>query len=105
MKIHANWLRTTEPTPRVEKEQPVRHGIPPQECSACHDYFIPANGAQVYCTRPECVTRRDRQRQQERRRLQKMLAEADQKKQEYDAIGKAQMAEVKRMFRETRNLS
>ena len=100
-RIHDGGLRTTEPTPRVEKEQPARHGIPPQECSACHDYFIPANAAQIYCTRPNCKRDRANRRQQERRRLQAMLAAADQKRQ-HDGIGKAQMAEVKRVFRETR---
>ena len=105
VKIHKKWLRTTETTPRVEKEQPVRHGIEPLLCDACKRGFIPANGAQVYCTAPNCVRDRATKRQQERRRLQQMLAEADQKRQEYDAIGKAQMAEAKRAFRETRGLS
>lgn len=81
MKIHANWIRTTEPTPRVEKEQPVQNGIPPMECEACHDYYVPKRAGQKYCTRPECVTRRDRQRQQERRqeRRQRNLPNAERK--------------------------
>ena len=102
MKIHANWLRTTEPTPRVEKEQPVRHGIEPLLCDACKRGFVPTNGAQVYCTAPNCVRDRATKRQQERRRLQQMMEDAERKKQEYNAIGKAQITAVKRAFRETK---
>ena len=76
MKIHANWLRATEPPPRVEKEQPVRHGIEPLLCDACKRGFVPANAAQVYCTAPNCVRDRATKRQRERRRLQQMMQDA-----------------------------
>ena len=86
-RIHDGWLRTTEPPPRVEKEQPVRHGIEPLLCDACKRGFIPANGAQIYCNEPNCKRERDRKRQQERRRLQQMMAAAERKKQQYDGTG------------------
>ena len=104
MKIHANWLRTTEAPARVEKEQPVRHGIEPRLCESCKRGFIPANAAQIYCTAPNCVRDRATKRQQERRHLQQMMADAERKKQQHDGIGKAQMSEVKRAFRKARGI-
>ena len=107
-RIHDGWLRTTKPKAPAKAYTPVeadkRPGIPPMECEACHDYYVPKRAGQKYCTRPECVTRRDRatKRQQERRHLQQMMADAERKKQEYNAIGKAQITAVKRAFRETK---
>ena len=105
MRIHEGWLAQEKPQPQVKKEQPVRHGIEPQECSACHDYYIPANAAQVFCTRPNCVRDRATKRQQERRRLQRWMKDAERKKKQYDGMAKAQVAAVKRAFREARSLN
>lgn len=78
-RIRDGWFRTTEPPKRVKKEQPVQNGIEPRLCESCKRGFIPANAAQVYCTAPNCVRDRATKRQQERRRLQKMMAEAERK--------------------------
>ena len=80
-RIHGGWLAQEKPRPRVEKEQPVRHGIEPRLCESCKRGFIPANAAQVYCTAPNCVRDRATKRQQERRKLQQMMQRKAERKE------------------------
>lgn len=106
-RIHDGWLRTTKPPAKAyapDKPKPDRHGIEPRLCNACKRGFVPVNADQMYCTTPNCVRDRDAKRQQERQRLHQMMEDADAKKQKHDGIGKAQMAEVKRVFRERKGI-
>lgn len=67
--------------------------------------YTPRQVQQATCGSDECRADHERTGARERASLRKMLAAADQKRQEYDGIGKAQMAEVKRTFREARSLN
>ena len=108
--IHKNWLRPFDPREWKMKrawlsEKAARDGVEPRVCDYCEQEYTPRQVQQATCGSDECRADHERTGARERARLRKMLAEADQKRQEYDGIGKAQMAEVKRAFRETRNLS
>lgn len=93
MKIHANWLRATGTT-----------GTATRKCEWCKRPFNHGNSRRMFCGERDCDRERDKERKREAVRLREMFQEADAKRKKYDGIGKAQMAEVKRAFRETRGL-
>ena len=89
MKIHDNWFR----------RPPVTSN---RTCEWCKRPFSHGNSRRMFCGEADCDRERDKERKREAVRLREMLQEADAKRKKHDAIGKAQMAEVKRVFRETK---